>query len=178
MKVIDFMLNHIGQSVNLGFHSSFVYCDIVSADIEQELKNLSVHYLCNEDRLLSEAIEQKARLTASGVNKYSNRMIKRWIGRHTKKGQEPPVPSRNLIKSFKTQYYARIKQLNRDIRFHEKALESFIPYQECEVKEVYTSLADFKTLIVIGKGNRYVNGKYWTREEYLRDNGKEVFFNV
>lgn len=92
------------------------------------------------------------------------------------KGQEPPVPDKKLIKSFKTQYYARIKQLNRDIRFHEKALECFTPYQECEVKEVYTLLADFKTLIVIGKGNRYVNGKYWTREEYLRDNGKEVFF--
>lgn len=95
MKVIDFMLDHIGQPVNLGFHSSFVYCDIVSEDIEQELNNLSIHYLCNEDRLLSEAIEMKARLTTSGVNKYADRMIKRWIGRHTKKDKS----LRSLTKS-------------------------------------------------------------------------------
>lgn len=83
-----------------------------------------------------------------------------------------------MIKRIKTSYYSKIKSINKDVATYKKAIETFKPFGECEIKEVYTSMADFKTLIVIGKGNRYVIGKYWTREEYLKDNNKEVFSNV
>lgn len=79
-------------------------------------------------------------------------------------------------KKIRASYYNKIKSINKEVATYKKAIDSFKPFGDCEVKEVYTSPADFKTLIVIGKGNRYVIGKYWKREEYLADNKKEVFF--
>lgn len=176
MKVIDFMLDHIGKPVNLGFRSSFVYCDIVSEDIGEELAQLSNDWLAHEIDLLHNGIEAHDRLVAMGVNKYADKEASRWIVTHrTHENPDPKCP-REVIKRAKTSYYSRIKAINKDVATYKKAIETFKPFGECEIKEVYTSTADFKTLIVIGKGNKYVIGKYWTREEYLKDNKKEVFF--
>ena len=169
MKIIDFMLDHIGKPVNLGFRSSFVYCDIVSEDIVVELANLSAEWLNHEIGLLRNGTELRDSLISMGVNKYTDREVVRWISRHRSLDNPDPVCPREMIKRFKSQYYNRIKSLNKDIATYKKAIDTFKPFGECEVKEVYTSSADFKTLIVIGKGNRYVIGKYWTREEYLTD---------
>lgn len=176
MKVIDFMLDHIGKPVNLGFRSSFVYCDIVPEDIGTELAILSDYWLNHEIDLLHDAIEVRDSLISRGVNKCTDREVARWVSRHRSFDDPDPVCPREVIKRFKSQYYNRIKSLNKDIATYKKAIETFKPFGECEIKEVYTSTADFKTLIVIGKGNKYVIGKYWTREEYLKDNKKEVFF--
>lgn len=176
MKVLEFMLDHIGKPVNLGFRSSFVYCDIVSEDIGAELARLSDYWLTHEIDLMHNGIEARDSLIYRGVNKYTDREVARWIARHRSHDDPDPVCPREVIKKIKASYYSKIKRLNKDIATYKKAIETFKPFGECEVKEVYTSTADFKTLIVIGKGNRYVIGKYWTREEYLNDNKKEVFF--
>ena len=176
MKVIDFMKDHIGKPVNLGFRSSFIYCDIVTEYIGAELARLSDNWLTHEIDLLRDGIELRDSLIARGVNKYTDREVARWVSRHRSLDKPDPTCPREVIKKIKTSYYSKIKRLNKDIATYKKAIETFKPFGECEIKEVYTSTADFKTLIVIGKGNRYVIGKYWTREEYLKDNKKEVFF--
>lgn len=176
MKVIDFMLDHIGKPVNLGFRSSFIYCDIVSEDIGSELARLSAEWHDHEVGLLLNGIDARDSLIYKGVNKYTDREVARWVSRHRSLDNPDPVCPREVIKKIKTSYYSKIKRLNKDIATYKKAIETFKPFGECEVKEVYTSTVDFKTLIVIGKGNIYVIGKYWTREEYLKDNKKEVFF--
>lgn len=176
MKVIDFMLDHIGEPVNLGFRSSFVYCDIVSEDIGAELARLSDNWLTNEINMLHYGIEKHDHLVANEINKYVDREIMRWVSRNRTHDNPDPVCPREVKKRFKTSYYNRIKEINKNTATHKKAIEAFKPFGECDVKEVYTSTVDSKILIVIGKGNRYVIGKYWTRDEYLKDNKKEVFF--
>lgn len=177
MKVIDYMLDHIGKPVNLGFKSSFVYCDIVTEDICAELAHLSADWLNHEIDMLHDSEKKRDRFITLGVNKYADNEITRWACKHRTKDDPFPDCPREVKKRIKSQYYAAIKSLNKEITNYKKAIKTFKSFGECEVKEVYTSTADFKTLIVIGKGNKYVIGKYWTREEYLADHGKEVFFN-
>jgi hypothetical protein len=176
MKVIDFMLEHIGEPVNLGFRSSFVYCDIVSEYIGADLTRLSDEWLTHEIDLMRSGIEAHDRLVDLGIGKYTDREVVRWIARHMSLDNPEPKCPREVIKKIRTSYYNKIKSINKEVATHKKAIDSFKPFGECEVKEIYTSTADFKNLIVIGKGNRYIIGKYWTRDEYLKDNKKEVFF--
>lgn len=95
MKVIDFMRDHIGKPVNLGFKSSFVYCDIVSKDIGEILAHLSFDWLTHEMDLLHNGIEAHDRLVTKGVNKYTDMEVMRWIAKHrTYENPDPTCPGK------------------------------------------------------------------------------------
>lgn len=123
MKVLEIMLDNIGKPVNLGFRSSFVYCDIVPEDIGAELARLSDYWLNHEIDLLHDAIEVRGSLIVRGVNKYTDREVVRWISRHRSLDNPDPVCPREVIKKIKTSYYSKIKILNKDIAHHKKLLK-------------------------------------------------------
>lgn len=98
MKVLDFMLEHIGKPVNLGFRSSFVYCDIVSEYIGADLTRLSDEWLTHEIDLMRSGIEAHDRLVALGIGKYTDREVARWIARHMSLDNPSPKCPREVIK--------------------------------------------------------------------------------
>ena len=154
MKILDFMLDRRGQQVNLGFGSSFVFCDVVGDDIEEILTSLSMQELIKWQDMKKNKIYKISRMDKE--NWILSKMHRDGIERRKNKTYK------DYIEEYKKAYRWEVKNLERLSR----NIEKFVPYGDCTVKQYYPSENEFAT-IVIANENKFINGQFWDRQEYL-----------
>lgn len=182
MKISDFLEEHKGEYVKIGFGSCFVYCDKITDKTPKALTILSENYLEQFKATREEADNRIANYLSEGRANY----VERRMSSQRSEYKRFQIEARVLNRPFKfkriseegfgrmyDQYLNDAEQLRKKA---EKSILKFVPFLDAEIAEIYPSISEPAT-IIISKNNRRVNGRYWTVKEYREQCMKEQMEN-
>ena len=171
MKIKDFLKEHEGEYVKIGFGSAFVFCDRITPETEKILQGISTEYLIQYHASRVECENRIRNYQTKGREKYiEERLIQqnseynhlrieaRIFNRPFKYVKKPPEFFGNLYDKY-------IKDNQSQLKRAEKAIMKFVPFPEAEISEIYLATTE-PAAIIISKENRSVSGRYWTIREY------------
>lgn len=163
MTVKEFLKEKKGYIVNLGFGSSFVFCEYVDDDTLEEVGDLSGAAYQNLIRLRHETEQKLARLLQLGKERYIEKKIDVYKREHLNRD-----PGKHRIETWGEDFDSQEDSLRASIQNFTDHLEEFVPFLEATVDGYYESTCDSNTLICVGAENQFLNGNFWFIEEYRR----------
>lgn len=63
-----------------------------------------------------------------------------------------------------------VKQKKDSIKLINKNIKAFVPFSECEIKDIYESSIEPGVYIITLKNNEFVRGNFWDSDEYHKRN--------
>lgn len=166
MIVREILKEYKGKDIKLGANS-FVFCDVVSDDIENIINDISNNYYQNmlKNKSWLEEYLDPTNFERRWTNNYKM-VCKQYKDIRTKKEiKEHWLKKKNHAFVY---YSKRLKGLN-------KRIEKFTPFLERKVIDVYQSILDKNVTIIRFSG--VDQGQFWDKEEYhkyLEDKQKEA----
>lgn len=155
MTVREILKEYKGKDIKLGANS-FVFCDVVSDDIENIINEISNNYYQNmlKNKSWLEEYLEPTNFDRRWANNYKM-VCKQYKDIRTKKEiKEHWLKKKNHAFVY---YSKRLKGLN-------KRIENFTPFLERKVIEVYQSILDKNVTIIRFSG--VDQGAFWNKEEY------------
>lgn len=166
MTVEKKLSENFGRQVKLGFGSSYVYCNTVSKQSFDEIKEISDEYLKQFKSNLKQAISRLNLIIQKGEKSFVLENMKKEqkkIEEEIEFGRKPKEPHDEEF--WSVEYYRKIGSISKLIAETKKSIDMFIPFLEANVSETYESV-DEDALIIISKANNRVVGAFWTCDEY------------
>lgn len=169
-----------GIDVKIGFNSSFVYCYINDENTESALIELSKEeftHLHKYRQLLKDHIKNFEAFWSDKVSRKIKQLqttMEAAAKKHNKKldlrqfEKEVKILRAKLEVEKETDY----NTTTRKIVSYTKRIETFTPFLDREVLEVYDSTYNDGTKIIRCEGLE--NGPYWFKEEYIRERVQRV----
>ena len=155
MTVREILKEYKGKEIKLGANS-FVFCEVVSDDIENIINEISNNYYQNmlKNKIWLEEYLEPTNFDRRWANNYKM-VCKQYKDIRTKKEiKEHWLKKKNHAFVY---YSKRLKGLN-------KRIEKFTPFLERKVIEVYQSILDKNVTIIRFSG--VDQGAFWSKEEY------------
>ena len=178
MTIREYLKDHSGEYVKIGFGSAFVYCDKITAETPKKLEELTEVYLEQFYATREEASNRIENYLSEGRNRYIERRMIAQRSEYNHLRIEAKVFNRPFkykkISSaeFGRMYDQYLNDAEKMRKKAERAILKFVPFLDAEVTELYNSLTE-PAMIILSKDNRRVNGRYWTVKEYREECLKE-----
>lgn len=159
-----------GQDVRVGAVSAFVYCGICDDNIFDFMEKTSKEYyrelIFNEKK----ANEHLANFETFWINKTNNEVKK--IKTRCEENEELDLDTEltNMMEKFTKDKVEDKKNTIKKIKTLKRRINEFTPFLTRKVKEVYESIYEEGTKIVVFEGEE--TGAFWNKREFIKANGK------
>ena len=172
MKLREVLDIYRGCKVKIGMGTSFVYCDEWNGT-EDDIKELNE--LSEYERKLFDIRIKKYKSELNYMRKMGR---EKWAAQHYEQYIRKINALRNTsslfgsndshynIDEFKRRYDSKVGNLSATIQNTQNKKKKFVPFMDCEVKEIYGSIIYDDVMIIVCKNG--VAGRFWDIEEYRK----------